>query len=324
MGFTPDYTLKILPETDFAECMAAVSQKMNACRREGFFNSWDGRPLFYEYFLAENSIGSVVIVHGCSEFTKKFHETAWYFLNQGYNVFLYDQRGHGFSFRMAEPVQLVHVESFLDYVEDLACFIRQVVQPVAQNPLYLYSHSMGGAVAALLLARNEFPVKRAVFSAPMILPVVYKVPTWLARLAIGVMGRTQGWEKKIWVSGEFDPHREFRQDRDACQARYTYYLHLRRDEVRYQSTPLSLNWNREAFRVCRRLMRSAGKITTPSLILSAENDRVVRNDYQRKFAKKHPDCKLVTLPGATHAMQAGTNETLKAHVSMTLEFFAQP
>lgn len=323
MGFKPDYTWEILPEENFTAEMETVHRQMNACRREGYFDSFDRKPLYYEAYLAEASIGSVVIVHGCSEFTSKYHEMAWYFLCQGYNVFLYDQRGHGFSFRMTDPVQLVHVDSFRDYVEDLACFIRQVVQPLDDRPFCLYSHSMGGAVAALLLARNEFPVHRAVFSAPMIQPVVRNVPGWLANAAVFTVGLFKGWDKKTWISGEFDPNREFKKERDACEARYTYYLNLRRKEERYQSTPLSLGWNRRALAIHRKVLRAASKIQTPSLILSAGKDTVVRNDMQAKFARKHPDCKLVTLENATHAMQAGTSETLKEHVTMTLDFFAK-
>lgn len=324
MGFTPDYQLNILSESEFATQIPGIFQRLAACRTEGYFDSYDGKPLYYESFSADNSIGSIVIVHGCSEFTKKFYETVYYFLNQGYNVFLYDQRGHGHSFRMAEPVQLVHVDKFQDYVEDLACFIRQIVLPAEQRPLCLYSHSMGGAVSALLLAQYDLPIKRAVFSAPMIRPVVRKAPDWLARISVQIAGRLIGWNKKIWIAGEFDPNRAHRPERDPSKARYLHNMEMRREDVYYQSTPLSLGWNRGALYVYRTLLREAAKITVPSLVLSAEKDQVVRNDYQKKFAQNHPNCKLITIPDATHAMLAGTEETIRTHMELTLDFFAQP
>ena len=324
MGFTPDYQLNIISEAEFAVQMSEISQRLAACCTEGYFDSFDGKPLYYETFSADNSIGSIVIVHGCSEFTKKFYEIVYYFLNQGYNVFLYDQRGHGHSFRMAEPVQLVHVDKFQDYVEDLACFIRQVVLPAEQRPLCLYSHSMGGAVSALLLAQYDFPIKRAVFSAPMIHPVVKQVPEWLAWISVQIAGRLIGWDKKIWIAGEFDPNREHRPDRDPSKSRYLYNIAMRREDVYYQSTPLSLGWNREVLKLYKTLLQEASKITVPSLVLSAEKDQVVRNDYQEQFVRNHPDCKMVTIPDATHAMLAGTEETIRTHMELTLDFFAQP
>ena len=315
-------SLHILTEEAFPQQMPEITRQLEACRTEGWFNSHDGNPLYYEYFLTDNSVGSIVLVHGCSEFTKKFYEAAYYFLGQGYNVFMYDQRGHGLSFRMAEPVQLVHVDRFQDYVEDLACFIRQVVLPQESRPLYLYSHSMGGAVTALLLAQYDFPVKRAVFSAPMIRPVVRMVPDWLARASVAVMGRLVGWKKRIWISGDFDPNRPYRPDRDPSKARYLHYIALRREEERYQSTPLSLGWNRDALKIYRKLLRTAKQITVPSMVLSAGKDQVVRNDYQKKFVERHPNCRLVILEDATHAMLAGTQEMIRQHMELTLDFFA--
>lgn len=321
MGFIPDYTRSIVSEAEFTETIPQIVRRLERCRTEGFFDSHDGKPLYYEYFLAQESRGSIVLVHGCSEFTKKFYEISYYFLNQGYNVFLYDQRGHGLSFRMAEPVQLVHVDRFEDYVEDLACFIRNVVMPLESRPLYLYSHSMGGTVSALLLAKYDLPIARAVFSAPMIRPVVRNVPDWLARISVSLMGRIVGWKKKIWIARDFDPNRAYDPEMDPSEARYTYYIGLRRGEERYQSTPLSLGWNRGALYVHRKLLRQAQKIRVPVLILSAQKDRVVRNDYQEKFVKKLPNGKMVTLEEATHAMLAGTEKTIAEHVGLTLDFF---
>lgn len=321
MGFKPDYTCHILSESEFSEKIPSFEKKLEDCRKEGFFDSHDGKPLYYECFSADDSIGSIVLVHGCSEFTKKFYEVIYYFLNQGYNVFLYDQRGHGLSFRMAEPVQLVHVDRFDDYVEDLACFIKNVVLPVAKEPIYLYSHSMGGAVSALLLARYDLPIQKAVFSAPMIRPVVRQVPHWLARISVSIAGRFLGWNKKIWIAGEFNPERGHRPERDPSKARYTYNMALRCAEPRYQSTPLSLGWNREALKLHNTLLREAPKIRVPSLLLSAQKDQVVRNDYQMKFAAAHPNCQVIVLEDATHAMLAGTQETIRSHVQHTLDFF---
>ena len=84
---------------------------------------------------------------------------------------------------------------------------------------------------------------------------------------------------------------------------------------------MSLGWNRGALYVHRKLLRQAQKIGVPVLILSAQKDRVVRNDYQEKFAKKLPNGKMVTLEEATHAMLAGTEKTIAEHVGLTLDFF---
>ena len=79
----------------------------------------------------------MVILHGMSEFTCKHYELAYYLLQQGYNVFLYDQRGHGRSQRLTDRIDLIHVERFSDFVEDLDLFVNNIVLPAADKPLYL-------------------------------------------------------------------------------------------------------------------------------------------------------------------------------------------
>ena len=125
MRFVPDYTLQILSEEEFPAGIREIERQLDACRHEGYISSFDGTRLHYEYFLAENSVASVVIVHGLSEFTKKFYEVASYLLRQGYNVFLYDQRCHGLSDRLTDRIDLIHVDRYRDYVEITTAQIRR-------------------------------------------------------------------------------------------------------------------------------------------------------------------------------------------------------
>ena len=104
MKHTPSYQLSILQEATFSEEMAAVAAQLADCRQEGTFCGFDGKELYYEYFQVQESRGAIVLVHGLSEFTGKYHEFAWYLLNQGYDVFLYDQRGHGRSAEAGDAV----------------------------------------------------------------------------------------------------------------------------------------------------------------------------------------------------------------------------
>ena len=135
MKFQPDYQLHILQEETFDRQMEQILPQLEACRTEGEFSGFDGKKLHYEYFLAQDSRGAVVVVHGLSEFTQKYHEFAYYLLNQGYDVFLYDQRSHGLSCRLTDRTDLIHVDRFSDYRKDLSCFVRSVVRPVTAGPL---------------------------------------------------------------------------------------------------------------------------------------------------------------------------------------------
>ena len=323
MRFIPNYKLKIATDEEFPSAIKEIEKQLENCRNSGFFDSYDGKKMYYEYFLCENSKASIVIVHGLSEFTKKFYEAAVWFLNQGYNVFLYDQRCHGLSFRLTDTVDLIHVDRFNDYVEDLEVFIDNVVIPAEDKPLYIYSHSMGGAVTALYLASNGEKIQKAVMSAPLMEPVVDKVPAWLARIFMRREIKKNGTKGRFLFSKDFDPQRASKYSIEPSKNRFTHNLNMRCEEPQYQSTPLTNGWTYNSllipFLVINR--KVAGGIKTPILLLSAEKDTVVKNRAQIRFAKKCHTCEMVTIKDTDHSMLTGSYEVISEHINRVLQFY---
>ena len=89
-----------------------------ARRRETTLTAADGKPLFVQSYTADDPRGTVFLVHGFSESAEKFRELIYDCLTRGLSVLIYDQRGHGRSFRNA-PTRVTHVDRFEQYVEDL-------------------------------------------------------------------------------------------------------------------------------------------------------------------------------------------------------------
>ena len=79
--------------------------------------------------------GTVIIVHGFTESAEKYREFAYYLLNFGYDVVLYDQRGHGLSSRDVEDMQLTHIDKFETYVSDLGAVVEAGLGRGRQGPL---------------------------------------------------------------------------------------------------------------------------------------------------------------------------------------------
>ena len=323
MKISPNYTLSVFREEELSEKMSAVTQKLGECRQEGTFAGVDGKDLYYEYFQCENSRGAVVIVHGLSEFTAKYHEFAWYLLNQGYDVFLYDQRSHGRSCRLTPRQDLIHVDSFSDYRKDLHLFITNVVRKVSDLPLYLYSHSMGGAVALDYLAHHPDTFQKAVLSAPMILPLTGGVPPLVARLGLGLFWLLGSGKKKFWLADEFDPDYPFERSTDKSRARFLRNMEIRLANPCYCTTPLSIRWVQQSVSLRRRLTsrRFLKKISTPILMIRAEKDQVVCMAAQEAFAKNCPTCKKVIIPDSSHGMLCGLADTITAHIQEVLDHF---
>lgn len=314
---------RIISEESFPEEIVKIENELEKIRNEGFFNSFDGKKLYFEYFLKQNAKASIVIVHGLSEFTKKFYEIAWYFLSAGYNVFLYDQRCHGRSCRLGARDDILHVDKFTDYAADLNEFISQIVLKASSEPIYIYSHSMGGAVTALYLSKWQDDVEKAVMSAPLFLPCVAKVSHAVARMSALFCSVVFGKTKKFWTSSEFNPETPHRKSHDASFSRFNYNMDMRRNNREYQTTPMSNGWVYNSLCLRSQISKSRLplKIKTPILLISAENDKIVELEPQREFAKRCKSCTLLSLKDANHAMLTGTQQTITEHVTAVLEFF---
>lgn len=321
MEFFERKPLNIIEEDEFTEKIKEVEEILSKHRISGYFSGAHNVKIFYEYFLCDNAKANVVIVHGLSEFTKKYYEAAYYFLGQGYNVFLYDQRCHGLSDRLTPKTELIHVDDFDDYVTDLDIYIDEVVLKAQNKPVFLYAHSMGGAVACLYISKYGKKINRAVLSAPMIEPSTGKTPVFLARIFMKLevlkgLGKTQ-WK----FSKEFNPQHPFKGSSDASEARFNYNLKMRRENLCYQSTPMTSGWVYNSLILKKRLYRIAAGIDTPMLILSAQNDTVVNNRAQFEFERKCDSCEILTIKDAKHSMLTGGSKIMKKHLNLVFVFF---
>lgn len=320
----PPKPLCVLQEEGFQENMAAVMQQLETCRKEGTFAGFDGETLYYECFQRPESRGAVVVVHGLSEFTRKFHEFAWYLLEQGYDVFLYDQRCHGRSCRLTDRQDMIHVDQFDDYYKDLDRFVRDVVRKATDLPLYLYAHSMGGAVAVQHLACYPDVFQKAVLSAPMIMPLTGGVPLLVAQAALCAAVLFGKGKKKFWAADEFDPDYPFERSHDQSRARFLRNMEIRLANPCYCTTPLTVRWVQQSLTLRAKFMKKPflQQLRTPILMICGGRDQVVCAEAQKEFAEKCPVCRRVVQENATHSMLCGTPEVITEHLEQVLTHFA--
>ena len=320
--FRPEYTLNIIEDAAFAERMDSIRAQLDECRVSGFFPGVSGAKIFYEYFLAEGSHASVVILHGMSEFTCKHYELAYYLLQQGYNVFLYDQRCHGRSQRLTDRMDLIHVERFFDFVEDLDLFVNNIVLPAAAKPLYLYGHSMGGAVSMFYLATHPNVFRKAILSSPLFEPHL-PAPMPLAAISAWKDRLLRGAASKLTHSNEFVAKMPEEWETNPACSRNKYMMQLRLDDPAYRTTPMSAGFALRALYLTPKLMRIAKKITTPHLLISGDCDAVVKTQPHIRFAKVSPLCRLVNVPGGKHAMMCDDAKSAAHHTHLVLDYLKE-
>ena len=164
--------ISILPESNYAAIMAeTVEPYLDSRRQEMDMPLSTGGTLHAEVYEQPDATRAVVILHGYTESAEKFREMTWYFLNEKFNVYAIDHRGHGKSVRKISDTSITHVDAFSDYLRDLEEFMSGVVLPRTEHlPRVLYAHSMGGAIGGMTLMNHPEYFARAVLTAPMIAP----------------------------------------------------------------------------------------------------------------------------------------------------------
>jgi alpha-beta hydrolase superfamily lysophospholipase len=129
------------------------------------FTASDGDNLaVQDWPLAEGLAvrGTVLIVHGLGEHAGRYEHVARRLNSCGFTVRGYDHYGHGDSggVRGALPV----MTRLLDDRSDMIKSTRKRAEP--GTPFIVLGHSMGGLVAACLVALRKVPVDGLVLSSP--------------------------------------------------------------------------------------------------------------------------------------------------------------
>lgn len=310
---------------DYARIMEEQVEPFLAQRREeGFITASDGVCIHYERYANPESVGGIIISHGFTESAEKFREVAYRFYAQGYSVFSIDHRGHGRSGRQVDGYFLTHVDRFEAYVDDLNRFVDQVVQPVnGRKPLFLYGHSMGGAIAALYLIRHPGRIAKAVLNAPMIQPKTGPIPRGLG-IAMGALMCGIGGNKRrvAHYPSKFDEHEPFEKSCDTCRERFDYYLKKRVATPELQNGAPTYSWAREAMRVTDALLEpeNAARVDCPVLLLQAEKDDLVDAGAQERFVRLLRDGRLVRMANCKHEIYMSTDDVLETYYQTILDF----
>ncbi|MBR3974856.1 MAG: alpha/beta hydrolase [Clostridia bacterium] len=316
--------IELINEADFISTMQTkVEPYLEERRTQGFFNGFDGKKLYYENYVSDEARACVVMVHGFTEFCEKYREMVYYYIQMGFSVFTFDNRGHGNSHRDVKVFESTHIERFSDYVEDLNCFVKDIVVPQSGNtPLYLYSHSMGGAIAVQYLQTYPEVFGKAVLSSPMIMPITMGLPISVASAAASVLCKL-GLKAMLLGSSEFNKDRAFEDSSDTSRERFTYAHTKRCNDRHFQNSSPTAGWVKQAAEVSfRNLDKDRNKnIKADILLFQAENDKLVMNDKQDEFVAMVPTAKMIKTEKTKHEIYMSTNDVMEKYLDAIAEFF---
>lgn len=253
--------------------------------------------------------GTVLLLNGRTEFIEKYLEPIAELQSRGFAVWTMDWRGQGLSTRLLPDRILHHVAHFDDYLNDLDLLLdRHVLTGLAARPLVLMAHSMGGNIAARMLARRPRLFARGVLCAPMIdFLRGDPLPRQATRLIIQAACLIPGNHARPGPGAgrAVDLDRPFEGNKlTHCPTRYAADLALLRANADLHVGGVTWGWLRAATASIATLHRPAlpPTIPMPVMVAVAGADTIVDNAAMRGFAQRLPQGETLEIAGAKHEL----------------------
>jgi alpha-beta hydrolase superfamily lysophospholipase len=155
-----------LPPGASSQAFSALAGR-NISHEQSTFEGTGGLRLFSQSWrpVDEEPRAVLIVVHGLRDHSSRYGELAVHLVGQGFAVHAFDLGGHAHS----EGVR-VHIDSFDEYLSDLGLFLERVREREPGKPVYLFGHSMGGAIVTLFTLEKKPDIQGLVLSAPAMKP----------------------------------------------------------------------------------------------------------------------------------------------------------
>lgn len=311
------------------------------------FNGIDNLTIHYASFTKNTHNKCLVIASGRSESYLKFKELIYDFFQQGFNVFILDHRGQGLSQRMLSNSQKGYVRNFDDYADDFHNFVNTIVLPSCKNkilrngddtqtmPLYLLSHSMGGAISVRYLQKYPNIFNAVVLSSPMIAFNNGGLPHWLATTVIKSADKLNQWfgQSPWYFIGQKDYQTANFNDNPLTNSipRFQHFMALYQQYPEIQLGGVTIHWLAQAISTTKAIFSQLNKLKSPILVIQSGGDSIVDNDAQNKFCtllhqenqKSCPNGKPVVIKNAKHELFLESDDFRELALQQALNWFTQ-
>lgn len=303
------------------EDLNKVDKKLNENRVSGYIVGINEDKIYYEQYEVQGEKGSILISHGFTECIEKYKEIIYYFIMEGYSVYIIEHRGHGRSGSLGTTDKTqVHIEDFNDYIEDIKIFI-DTLNGRYEN-LYLFAHSMGGTIGGIFLKKYSNYFQKVILNSPMFEIKVENIPTSITKLI-----------SKLSV--EFGKGFDFAFGNFPFEANYDFFLAETSSESRYrrwykeicsnneiQRGGASFKWLYEALDNIDFLLKNEDKekIKTPILLFQAGKDSLVGDKGQQKFKEICENCNIIRYEKGKHELYLENDEILFDYMNKIFDF----
>jgi alpha-beta hydrolase superfamily lysophospholipase len=137
----------------------------NKTHAESSWKTPDGAQLYCQEWLPGGEVkAAVVLVHGLGEHSSRYQHVADFLNSAGYAVTAFDLRGHGRSTGVRGDC------SYDQTADDIQHFLDQASARFADLPLFLYGHSLGGALVLYYGLTHNPKLTGIIATSPGLIP----------------------------------------------------------------------------------------------------------------------------------------------------------
>ncbi len=307
-------------EDRYAEYQAAEIQPFYS---SGYFDRLklrDGKSLAYAVFENKSSDRAIVLMQGRTESMFKYAEWIYDLHRLGYTVFAFDFRGQGNSDHLVpNKPSYGHIDDFDTYVEDLREFLEKVVAPRQKGKLFLYAHSMGGAVAVMHELKYPHRFLGTVLQAPMLDIKTSPIPQFIAKAMVRLMVFFGYGESLPPMQKEAVVHEKNTVTTSTIRREYTLAMRMK-NKAAYIGPPTNL-WVERAFAATEDFSSAAKKLTNSILMFQAGDDHYVVNETLDDFCRSTKDCKSIMMAEGMHELYMERDQVRDEVLKKTSEYF---
>jgi lysophospholipase len=288
----------------------------------GFVRSGEG--LVQRYGVSAPPVApraNLLILTGYGESAETWFETVSALNAAGFMVWVLERQGQGGSERATPWRDLGHIDSFDPDVAAVKALARGVIRPEDGIPFVVLGHSEGGLVA-LRAAQQGLTLDGLVLTSPAFgLTALPRPRSEFAKFTPAMRTLRLGWIRTPDQGGwkrEGADGVQSGQTHDAARGKVQAAWMLANPDLRMGGR--SLGWFAAFFDASEAAARDAGKVTTPTLMLDAGQDKAVTAKAQTRVCEAMPACQEIRYPKAGHDLHMESDAIRQPWLAAIIDF----
>lgn len=246
----------------------------------------DGASIFYRAWLpAAPARAALLLFHRGHEHSGRWQETVEDLGLDDVAVFAWDARGHGESpGERGSAANLAHV------VQDIDQFVYHITSKygIPREDMVVLGHSVGAVTTAAWVHDYAPPIRALILATPAFRVKLYvplAIPLLRLKHKLLGPGYVKSYVKPTMLTHDREQAKLYQQDKAIFPQ-------------------IAVNILLDLYDTSTRLIEDAGAIHTPTLMLAAGDDWIVKQSAQRKFFERLSSThkRFEVLPGMYHAV----------------------